>query len=177
MKSLENFLEILKYILPSIVVFFTAYILVGKFLQDKLNAEMREFKKQPQSVINPLKLQAYERLIIVLERISPQYLIQNCDAKGKTVMQMKHIFHETINAEYNYNVSQQIYVSPQLWSLIKVVKEEVVELINSSAESLGMDNTGIDLCKVIINRLMENQSQPTQKAIDFLKAEIQIYYS
>jgi len=177
MKYLDVFLEIVKYILPSVVVFITAYMLVGKFMQDKLNAEMREFKKQPQSIINPLKLQAYERLIVFLERISPQQLIQNNAGTGQTALQMKRIFMDAVNAEYNHNVSQQIYVSPQLWSLIKVVKEEVIDIINTSAESLGDQNTGLDLCKVIINRMIETQYQPTQKAIDFLKAEIQLYFA
>jgi len=177
MKYAEVVLELVKYILPSIVVFFTAYMLVGKFMQDKLNEEIRAFKKQPQSIINPLKLQAYERLIVFLERISPQQLIQHNAGTGLSAIQMKRVFIDAVNAEYNHNVSQQIYVSPQLWSLIKVVKEEVIDIVNSSAESLDDKNTGLDLCKIIINRMIETQYQPTQKGIDFLKAEIQLYFA
>lgn len=177
MKGLEAALEILKYVLPSIIVFFTAYILVGKFLQEKANREIREFKKQPQSLVNPLKLQAYERLIMLLERISPQQLITNNDITGTNVNQTKHIFIKAAQGEFNHNVSQQIYVSSQLWSLIRVVKEEVIDLINTSAEGLSGDASGVELCKVMVNRMMEEQTQPTQKAIDFLKAEVKLYFA
>lgn len=177
MKGFEIVLDILKYILPSIIVFFTSYILVGKFLQERTNREIREFKASSEDLVNPLKLQAYERLMMLLERLSPQQLITNNSIQGLSVMEAKHLFNEAINAEYNHNVSQQIYVSTQLWSLIKVVKEEVIDLFNSSAEGLSKDSSGVDLCKVVVNRLIENQTQPTQKAIDFLKAEVKLYFA
>lgn len=177
MKGIDIAIEILKYILPSVIVFFTAYILVGKFLQERENREIRDFKKQPQNLINPLKLQAYERLIMLLERISPQQLIINNSVQGMSVLEAKHLFNEAVNAEYTHNVSQQIYVSTQLWSVIKVVKEEVIDLINSSAEGIANDGSGVDLCKVIVNRMIESQYQPTQKAIDFLKAEVKLYFA
>jgi hypothetical protein len=177
MKGIEIAIEILKYILPSIIVFFTAYILVGKFLQERENRDMYAFKKQPQKLINPLKLQAYERLIMLLERISPQQLIINNNVQGMKVIEAKHVFNEAVNSEYNHNVSQQIYVSTQLWSLIKVVKEEVIDLINTSAEGIAADGSGVDLCKVVVNRMIETQYQPTQKAIDFLKAEVKLYFA
>ena len=177
MKGFEIAIDILKYVLPSLIVFFTAYILVGKFLQERENREVRDFRKQPQNLINPLKLQAYERLIMLLESISPQQLISNNNIQGTNVNQAKHLFTEAVNSEYNHNVSQQIYVSPQLWSMIKVVKEEVIDLINSSAEGIAKDGSGVDLCKVIVNRMIESQYQPTQKAIDFLKAEVKLYFA
>ncbi len=177
MKGLEIALEVIKYVLPSIIVFFTSYILVGKFLQERTNREIREFRKQPQELLNPLKLQAYERLTVLLERLSPQQLIINNDIQGLSVAQTKQLFTQAVNSEYNHNVSQQIYVSSQLWSLIKVVKEEVLDLINSSAEGLKGDQGGFELCKVLVNRMIDNQTQPTQKAIDFLKAEVQIYFA
>ncbi len=177
MESLNSLLEILKYILPSIIVFFTAYILVGKFLQDKLSSELRALKQQPLSIINPLKLQAYERLMIFIERLSPQQLIENSEPRAMNVLQLKHHFVASINAEYNHNVSQQIYVSPQLWTIIKVVKEQTIDLVNTSAEGIAPEKSGVELCKVIVNRLLDNQQQPNQKAIEFLKAEVQIYFA
>jgi len=177
MKGIEIGFEVLKYILPSIIVFFTAYILVGKFLQERTNREIREFKKHSQDLVSPLKLQAYERLMVLLERLSPQQLITNNDLSGLNVLQAKQLFSQAINAEYNHNVSQQIYVSTQLWSVIRVVKEEVIDLFNTSAEGLSNDSSAVDLCKVVVNRLIESQTQPTQKAIDFLKAEVKLYFA
>lgn len=174
---METALDILKYILPSIVVFFTAYILVGKFIEE--NKAKMQFQKSNDNkeLLNPLKLQAYERLIVFLERISPQQIIMNNDIKGSSAKEAKYIFSEAVKAEYNHNVSQQIYVSPQLWSLIRVVKEEVLEFINTSAEAAGATGSGVDMCKIMVNRLIEENKQPTQKAIDFLKSEVKIFFA
>lgn len=174
---METVLDILKYILPSIVVFFTAYILVSKFIEENKTKLQYQKENSSKELMNPLKLQAYERLIVFLERISPQQLIMNNEIKGSTAREAKYIFSEAVKAEYNHNVSQQIYISPQLWSLIRVVKEEVLEFINTSAEASGAEGTGVDLCKIMVNRMMEENQQPTQKAIDFLKSEVKLYFA
>ena len=174
---MDSVLEILKYILPSVVVFFTAYILVGKFLEENKAQLAHEHRSKNQAAMNPLKLQAYERLIVFLERISPQQLILNNDINGCTSAEAKYIFSEAIKAEYGHNLSQQIYVSPQLWSLVKVVKEEVLAFVNTSEEATGEGASSVELCKVMVNRLIEQNEQPTQKAIDFLKSEVKLYFS
>jgi phosphopentomutase len=82
----------------------------------------------------------------------------------------------SVNQEYMHNLSQQIYISNQAWNIIKVVKEEVIQLIHETYEQTSSDSSGIDLSKAIIDKMIADNSIPTSKAIDFLKAEINLYF-
>ena len=81
-----------------------------------------------------------------------------------------------VNQEFNHNLSQQIYVSTQAWTMVKIVKEEVIVMINVAYRNLNEGASGIELSKVIVERLMETETEPTQKAIDFLKTEVQLIF-
>jgi hypothetical protein len=162
--------------LPSVVVFFTAYFLL-KTQSDETLAKMRmDIQRQNQSTITPIKLQAYERLTLFLERISPQQLIMNNNQPDMSAKLLRYQMTNVVHHEYNYNLSQQIYVSTQAWNVIKVVKEQVLAMINESAENLPDTATGVDLSKAIIERLMQTGEQPTDKGIAFLKAEVGLFF-
>lgn len=176
MDTVQFFLDILKYMLPSVVVFFTAYFLL-KNQSDETLAKMRmDIQRQNQNTITPIKLQAYERLTLFLERISPQQLILNHNQPGVGARLLKMQMTNAVQQEFNYNLSQQIYVSTQAWNVIKVVKEQVLALINESSEDLEENATGIDLSRKIIEKLMQSGEQPTDKGIAFLKAEVGLFF-
>ncbi len=176
MDALSITLEIIKYILPAIVVFFTAYFLL-KNQSDENIAKLRlELRQQSQNLLSPMKLQAYERLVLFLERISPQQLILSDNQPQISALALKHTMINHIQQEFNYNLSQQVYISNQAWNVIRVVKEQVIALINICASDLAENATSTDLSKAIIEKLMITGEQPTEKAINFLKAEIGLYF-
>ena len=176
MDALNLFLEILKYILPSIVVFFTSYFLLKNQSDENITKLRLELRQQSQNVISPVKLQAYERLVLFLERISPQQLILSDNQPGISANALKHTMIHHIQQEFNYNLSQQVYISNQAWNVIRVVKEQVIALINNCYTELEETATSTDLSKAMIDKLMLNGEQPTQKAINFLKAEVGLYF-
>lgn len=176
MDSVQFFLDILKYVLPSVVVFFTAYFLLKNQSEENLAKLRMDMQRQNQSAITPIKLQAYERMTLFLERISPQQLILTLNQSGISAKLLKHQMINAVMQEYNYNLSQQIYISPQAWNVIKVVKEQVLALINQSAEKLPEHATSVDLSKAMIEQLMATGEQPTDKAIAFLKAEVGLFF-
>lgn len=169
-------LEILKFVIPSLVVLAITYVIVNKVMEDHTSRLELEIRKQNASTLTPLKLQAYERMILFLERISPQNLINNYNDGTSTAKGLRHLMESSIYQEYNHNLSQQIYISNQAWKIIKVVKEEVIQLIHTTSERLDNDATGVELSKAIIDRMIAENNIPTQKAIDFLKAEINLYF-
>jgi hypothetical protein len=176
MDALTIFLEMLKYILPAIVVFFTSYFLL-KNQSDENIAKLRlELRQQSQNIISPVKLQAYERLVLFLERISPQQLILSDTQPNISATSLKHTMTSHIQQEFNYNLSQQVYISNQAWNVIRVVKEQVIALVNNCASTLPENATATDLSRAIIEKLMANGEQPTEKAINFLKAEVGLYF-
>lgn len=173
---LLSLLDILKYILPSVVVAVIAYVIMGKLMEDSQSRLELEIRKTTAGTFTPTKLQAYERMILLLERISPPSLIQEYNSSDLTAQELRHTMIIAINAEYSHNLSQQIYISNQAWSLVKIVKEEVIDFINSTFETLPRKSSGIDFSKKMIDKMIEMNTQPTQKAIDFIKAEIRLYF-
>lgn len=171
MNAIDTIIEIVKIILPAIVVFFTAYYLLKQQSEENLTKAKLEINRNNQNLITPIKLQAYERLVLLLERISPQQLILEHNEPDLNAFKMKHLMINHIQQEFNYNLSQQVYISQQSWQIIKVVKEQVIQLINASYEELPSEATSNDLHKKIIEKLIASGEQPTEKALMFIKAE------
>ncbi|MBA2248866.1 MAG: hypothetical protein H0W12_01585 [Chitinophagaceae bacterium] len=103
-----------------------------------------------------LKLQAYERLTLLCERIALQNLISRLPNSGLTGRQMQYSLVEAIKSEFEYNISQQVYVSPDAWRAVSNLKEQNVYIINQLATTLPFNASGMDLNKQIIDYLMSN---------------------
>jgi uncharacterized membrane protein len=176
MDSVQIFLDIIKFILPAVVVFFTAYFVLKNQGEMNLARLKLEVLKQNQQTLTPIKLQAYERMTLFLERISPAQLIQTLNQPDLSGKALKYGMLTTVQQEFNYNLSQQIYISPQAWNLIKVVKEQVIKLIHEASAGMPEQATGADLSKMIVDFMMKEGEQPTDKAIKFLKAEVGLMF-
>ncbi|MBU6325129.1 MAG: hypothetical protein KJS92_06535, partial [Bacteroidetes bacterium] len=176
MDLLNSLLEILKYTLPSLVVFLTASYLMKIQSRETLQKMAMESRKLNQNLITPVRLQAYERMVLFLERISPNQLIINLNQPNMSAHALRADMLTTVNQEFAYNVSQQVYISAQAWNVIKVVKEQVIQMINAHYELMPEHAMAPDLSRAIIETLMKGENQPTQKAIDFLKAELNLYF-
>lgn len=103
-----------------------------------------------------LRLQAYERLTLLSERISLQNLISRVGNAGLSSRQMQASLIESIKHEYDYNISQQIYVSPEVWKAVNNLKEQNIYVVNQLSASLPAQASGMDLNKQIIDFLINN---------------------
>jgi hypothetical protein len=169
---MKELLEILKYILPSVIVFFTAYYLVKKFLEEEEKKRRQEYLLKNKEQVIPLKLQAYERLTLFLERISPENLVMRVNKPGMTARQLQSELLSTIRAEFEHNLAQQIYISPKAWEMIKAARTNTIKSINIAADNLDGNSPAIDLGKAILEDLMEQDKAQTSDALIFLKKEI-----
>jgi len=170
-------LEILKYTLPSVVVFLTAYYLLKQQNERELarmeNEERKETRKKNADIILPIRLQAYERLILFLERIHPHQLIVRHNNPAFSSFQFQTILIKSIRDEYEHNLSQQLYVSSKAWSKVQQAKEECIKQINFAASKLDSQAKASDLGALVINGFSELPTSPIQDAIKQLKAEVQ----
>ena len=105
----------------------------------------------------PLQLQAYERLVMLSERIALPNLISRVNQPGLTVKEMQLLLLENIKQEYEYNMTQQIYVSPVAWEAVKNLKEQTMLIVNQVASALPPDSTGNDLNKILLDVMMKQQ--------------------
>jgi len=113
-------------------------------------------KPETSGTSTPLKLQAYERLILLADRIALPNLIGRCNQAGLTVREMQNLLTQTIRQEFDHNITQQIYVSPEAWDAIRNLKEQNLLIINQVSSYLPDNATGQDLNKSLLEMVMQN---------------------
>ncbi|NOY37920.1 MAG: hypothetical protein GXO83_10140 [Chlorobi bacterium] len=172
MEIMADWLDLLKYILPSLVVFLTAYYVLRSMIRSQDARLKTEIVLGNQRIITPIRLQAYERMVLFLERISLESLIMRLNKPGMTVQQLHQLMLQTIRQEYDHNLSQQVYISPSAWEVIKNARGNILKIINTNFEKFKPDTPAIEFSRQLMEQLVEVEKQPTQTAIEYLKAEI-----
>jgi hypothetical protein len=171
-KSMEVGLEVIRYILPAIIVLIITYIMLSMFMGNEEKRRMYEVKLDSRRNSLPIRLQAYERLALFLERIQPANLMVRIKTNRMNVAGYQAILLQTIRSEYEYNLSQQIYVSTNAWSMIKGAKDATVNLINQAAKNLNPDASAEDLRSLVLQILAAKEHSPSDRALEFIKNEV-----
>lgn len=166
----------LNFLIPAGIVFGITYYLIDKLLSEQRKVRLLELKKEQMKELTPIKLQAYERLTLFLDRISPDTLVVRLSRSGQSANQLRHELVQTINSEYNHNISQQIYVSNDAWNMITAVKEQIISIVDDCYRSCDDTHSGPDLGKKVLSKLMVENYNGTQRAIELLKKEIEIVF-
>jgi hypothetical protein len=174
--SNDQIFQVLLALLPSVVVFLTAFYLLRQFLgarSAERNSEMMsEAKRADRKHTLPLRLQAYERLTLFLERISPGALVFRVHKNNMTARMLHTELLATVREEFEHNVTQQIYVSERAWQQVKMAKEETLRIINIAAEGLAEGANGTALSQRMFEVAAKLSHLPTQQAILALKEEV-----
>ena len=142
-------LIILLVLLLTIVWVLTEMTSLKKEVSERKNNEPETLK---------LRLQAYERIRLLAERIALQNLLSRNNNPGLTCRQMQATLIDSIRQEYDYNISQQIYVSTEVWRAINNLKEQNIYIINQLASTLPQQASGMDLNKHIVDYLINNSN-------------------
>lgn len=169
---MNDIIEVLKYILPAAIVFATSYFLLKSFLDNQYKKELMEARLQHQKVITPIRLQAFERLALLLERINPASMVMRVHKSGMTARSLQSELLKNIRSEFDHNLSQQIYVSAQTWESIRIAKEETIKIVNLASARVTDSASGLDLTRAIMEIVTTLEKIPTQVALDNLKREI-----
>src|SRR5205823_3359248 len=133
--------------------------------------KIMEIKRNMQKEALPLKLQAIERMVLFMERISPDNLLPRTHRSGITSGQFHSDLLATIRAEYEHNITQQVYISDEAWKTVKDAKEELVKIINVALEETGSQATAVHLSSRIFDVMIRDENFPHQQAIEGLKRE------
>jgi hypothetical protein len=132
-----------------------------------------ELRKQRQEFFLSHRMEAYQRAILYLERIHPVTIVMRMNQQHVNAVLFQSMLLKAIREEYDHNVAQQMFISPNVWHLLKNAKEETVKLINVGASELPADASSSDLAKAIITLTADINPLPSEIAIDALKAEFQ----
>lgn len=166
-------IEFGKILIPASIVLYAVYLMVRSFIQREIDLKKLEVRTRSIETILPARLQAYERMALFLERISPQNLLIRLNNPGYSARDFQKVLLDEIRNEYNHNVSQQVYMSEQVWNQVKNAKEDLVILINEASSRVTMESTSLDLSKKIFEMVMDKKVDPIGHALSELKKEIQ----
>jgi len=173
---MEVFLEILKYTVPALIVFFTVLIMLRTWSKNEDKRRRSEFNMHISDDILPIRLQAYERSILLLERISPESMIMRISRNDYSARQLQQELLSNITSEFEHNIAQQTYLSKEAWEKIKSAKNQIINMINETAKEVKPDASGPTLGKLMLERLAELNNSPSQAAVDFLKLEVKTLF-
>lgn len=166
-------IEFGKILIPASIVLYAVYLIVRSFIQREIELKKLGVRGRSIETILPARLQAYERMILFLERISPQNLLIRLNNPGFSARDFQKILLDEVRNEYNHNVSQQVYMSEEVWSQVKNAKEDLIIMINESATGMPPEATSIDLAKKVFQMTMDKKVDLINHALSELKKEIQ----
>ena len=133
---MDLFFELLKYTIPALIVFFTAYFLLKQLLDERQRIDRMALKQGAQKITLPLRLQAYERLTLLCDRVSIPNALLRIRMPGMTVGELRGALLLSISQEFEHNTSQQLFVSETLWQIISLAKDQTLSLITQAGEDL-----------------------------------------
>lgn len=170
---MDAVIEFIKILVPASVVLYGMYLLVRMFIQKEVDMRKLEVRGRSLELVLPNRLQAYERMTLFLERISPQNLLVRLSTTGMSSREFHQLLLGEIRNEYNHNVTQQVYMSENVWNLIKNAKEELILNINDAAGEMQTDSSSLDLSKKIFEKSINKPVDAIAHALSELKKEIQ----
>lgn len=163
--------EVLKYAIPSLIVLLATWLVMHNLFKNEEQKRLWELKKLSQKEISPIRMRAYERLSLLLERTTPEHILVDMPLAEMTVLQVQQRLMQTVRMEYDHNLSQQIYVSDEVWQLITTAKEQTIAFINAMAQQLPEGSTALDYAKVLITAYSSNGETANDRALQALKDE------
>jgi hypothetical protein len=170
---MEEFLKIIYIVVPASLVLFGMYLTVKAFVQKEFERTSSEIKKKNNEIILPIRLQAYERISLFLERISLNNLVLRVNDSQYNVSVFHARLLSEIRDEYNHNLSQQMYMSDKAWVLVRTAMEQTTATINQASQLVpNKEDRGVELAKAIFNVQAQVNNDSIQEALLYIKSEI-----
>ncbi|MBR3647529.1 MAG: hypothetical protein IKN59_03960 [Paludibacteraceae bacterium] len=163
--------EVMKYILPALVVVLATWLVLWKLLREERLKREFELKKNTQKEITPIRLRGYERLALLLERTTPEAMLRDMDVQNLTAQQISTLLVQRVRQEYDHNLSQQIYVSDAVWDAIIEAREQMVLFLSTTARQFPPETNGLKVAELMLTAYAQNGETPNQKAMHLLKDE------
>jgi len=173
---MNDFIEILKYSAPLLIILIVVLVIL-KNLSEREKTRLRyDVVRVNNKLLTPVRLQAYERIILLLERIKPDAVAMRVRKPNFTYKQIQILMLETVRKEFNHNLSQQIYLSDETWSAIVNAKEQVVRLINLTGTRMEEDSSSNDFIRNLIEMYNDMETKPIENTIRLVKMEADKFF-
>ena len=166
-------LDIIKYTVAGLGVVWIAFYLLKPYLDRNESIQLVELKKTIGSQTLPLRLQAYERVVLFIERINPTNLLVRLNNPDYSAAELYMLIVAELRSEYQHNVTQQIYVSPNTWAIVKRLKDETLGLVNNAIKDLPENATGLELGKVVLAHISSAENNPYEAGLALIRKELE----
>ncbi|MCW2118416.1 hypothetical protein [Flavobacterium sp. 7A] len=163
-------ITLLSYTIPSIITGAVASYLFDAHFKDQQNTRRWLLEKENKPAILPLRLQAYERMILFTERINPSQLLVRVQPISTDKIDYQNYLIAQIEQEFEHNLTQQIYISAKCWSIILTAKNATIQMIRLGAQDEKTTDAN-NLRAYILSNLLD-KSTPSNTAIAFIKGEV-----
>jgi hypothetical protein len=170
---MEALLQIALIILPAGGILLTAIFFLRRETSKELLNMQIELRKQRQEFFLPNRIEAYQRAVLLMERIHPNSLVMRLHNPGMPAKALQADFLKAIREEYDHNVAQQLFISPQAWQMVKNSKEETIKIINIAGNQMQATSTGMELSAKIFELVAEIGQLPSEITVELLKKELQ----
>ncbi|MCG2419569.1 hypothetical protein K8089_11090 [Aequorivita sp. F47161] len=170
MEEATQVISYVAYLLPAIVVGIIAYFFFKGHTANEEGRRRYLIQKEAQKQVLPLRLQAYERITLFLERVDPKKLLIRVKPFSDSKDDYEKLLVKNIEQEYDHNLTQQIYITPECWNLVNAAKNATIHIIRQAA----MNEKNGDVVKMrewLLQHFMEEIS-PSQKAMAYVKKEV-----
>lgn len=165
--------DVLKLVIAGAILISLVYFVFRGYFDRYQNIQIHNYKVALNKELLPLRLQALERMTLFIERINPSNLLLRLHTPGMTAKQMQILVLEDIRAEYQHNVTQQLYLSSEAWSIVKRVKDDTVTLINNVINELPEGSSAVELSKIMFAKLESLEQSPYDLAMMVIKSQYQ----
>jgi len=172
--ALSVFLEIVKVTVPALIVFMTVYTLLKQYLEAQHKMRLVEGSQSQRKTTLPLRFTAYERLSLFCERISIPAMILRLKQKDMSANLLRISLMMAVQQEYEHNITQQVYVSDQLWQILKISKDDVINTIDLVSETVDPQADADVLVKALFHHLSAKEYIPLDKALQAIKKEASV---
>ena len=166
----ERIIDLILYAIPALITGIIAYYFFKEHTKNEDGRRRFLLHKDMQVNAMPLRLQAYERMALFLERITPNKLLIRIVPTSSNKEDYEALLIATIEQEYEHNLSQQIYLSDQCWGIISAAKNATIQLIRK-ASLLEKTDTASKLREVVLTEMMDRRA-PSDAALSFIKQEV-----
>ncbi len=169
---MDPIFELLKLLLPAAIVLYAMFLSIKAFLNKETDKMALSIKQKSSETVLPIRLQAYERICLLLERISPHNLVLRLNNGELTGKAFQQVLVGEIREEFNHNLSQQLYMSDKSWEMVRSAVEQLSALINDAGSEIDDQASSLDLAKIIFQKTMNWETDPIQLALSTVKEEI-----
>jgi len=163
-------LSYVAYLLPAIVVGVIAYYFFKGHVRNEEGRRRYLVQKEAQNKVLPMRLQAYERVTLFLERIDPNKLLLRIKPYNDNIDDYEQLLIKNIEQEYDHNLTQQIYLSQECWNLVNAAKNATIHIIRQGV--MHEKNTNADMLREWLLRNFMEEVTPSQKSLTYVRKEV-----